>query len=155
MRQGSAKAIEVSGDTNFVAYTRPMLDLPSNTFKKIALFGLTLFFVSIGVGHFTGPDAFLPLMPAYLPYHLELVYLSGVFEIGLGIAVLFPKVRRLAGFGLVALLVAVYPANINMALHPEPFVEQGISLAFIYGRLPFQFLFMAWAVWATRPDPVA
>lgn len=146
--------MESADGASFVSYTRAMLDLPASALKKIALFGLTLQFVGVGVVHFTDPDAFLPLMPAYLPYHLELVYLSGVFEIGLGIAVLIPKVRRIAGFGLVALLIAVYPANINMALHPEPFVEQGISLAFIYGRLPFQFLFMGWAIWATRPDRV-
>ena len=51
-----------------------------------------------------------------------------------------------------ALLVAVFPANIHMALNPDAYVESGTSLAFIYGRLPFQFLFMYWAWWATRPD---
>lgn len=130
-----------------------MLELPRSWPRRIGLFGLTFFFVGVGVLHFTDPDSFVAIMPAYLPWHLELVYLSGVFEIGLGFAVLFPALRRLAGWGLVALLVAVYPANINMALHPEPFVEDGVSLGFIYARLPFQFLFMYWAIWATRPEP--
>jgi len=129
-----------------------MLELPSGLAKRIGLFGLVIFFAGTGVLHIVNPDSFVAIMPAYLPLHLELVYLSGVFEIAFGVGVLIPKLRRVAGYGLVALLVAVYPANINMALNPEPFVADGVSLNFIYARLPFQFLFMYWAIWATRPD---
>lgn len=132
-----------------------MLELPHGLAKRIGLFGLVVFFAGIGVLHFVDSDSFVAIMPAYLPLHLELVYLSGVCEIALGVGVLVPKLRRWAGYGLVALLVAVYPANVNMALHPEPFVADGVSLGFIYARLPFQFLFMYWAIWATRPDSVS
>lgn len=128
-----------------------MLELPSSLAKRIGLFGLLVFFAGTGVLHFVDPDPFVAIMPGYLPLHLELVYLSGVFEIVLGIAVLVPKLRRWAGYGLVALLIAVYPANVNMALNPEPFVADGVSLGAIYARLPFQFLFMYWAIWADSP----
>jgi len=130
-----------------------MFDFPAAIPKRIGLLVLSLFFVAIGVGHFVSPDPFVAIMPDYLPFHLELVYLSGAFEVGLGLAVLFQPVRRWAGFGIVALLIAVYPANINMALHPEPFLAQGMSEFALYARLPFQFVFMAWALWVTRPDP--
>jgi uncharacterized membrane protein len=143
------------GHETILNYSCVMLELPNGLIKRIALFGLVVFFTGVGVLHFIDPDSFVAIMPAYLPWHLELVYLSGVFEIGLGLGVLVPKLRVWAGYGLVVLLVAVYPANINMALNAEPFIADGVSLGFIYARLPFQFLFMAWAIWATRPDSVS
>lgn len=137
-----------------VDYSLAMLELPNSLAKKIALIVLAMFFVAIGVGHFVSPDPFVAIMPDYLPLHLELVYLSGVFEVGLGLAVLFRPVRQWAGYGIVALLIAVYPANINMALNPEPFLEQGMTMFALYARLPLQFVLMAWAIWVTRPDTV-
>jgi uncharacterized membrane protein len=67
-----------------------------------------------------------------------------------GIGVLVPTARARAGWGLVLLLVAVFPANLHMALNPELFSD--LSSAALYARLPFQVLFIAWAYWATRPD---
>jgi len=103
--------------------------------------------------HFVNADFFVAIMPPYLPAHRELVWSSGVFEIVGGVAVLVPAVRSLAGWGLIALLIAVYPANLHMALHPELFPDT--PPAAIYARLPFQFLFMLWAWWATRPEAAA
>jgi uncharacterized membrane protein len=114
----------------------------------MGLLGLSVFFIVAGVNHFVNPDFYVRIMPAYLPAHLELVYLSGLFEVLGGIGVLLPRYRSLAGWGLIALLLAVYPANIHMALHPELFSE--MSPAKIYARLPVQFVFIAWAYWATR-----
>jgi uncharacterized membrane protein len=125
-----------------------MLRLPDSLAKRIALFALSAMFVMVGVSHFTNPDFFVRIMPPYLPAHLELVYLSGVFEVIGGVAVLIPRVRALAGWGIILLLLAVYPANIHMALHPELFPE--VSRAAGLMRLPVQFLFMGWAYWATR-----
>ena len=88
-------------------------------------------------------------MPPSFPMHLEAVYISGLFEILGGIGVLLSKTRKLAGWGLFVLLIAVYPANIYMALTPEAFPE--IPLSALYTRLGLQFLFFYWAYSVTRP----
>ena len=88
-------------------------------------------------------------MPPSFPMHLEAVYISGLFEILGGIGVLLSKTRKLAGWGLFVLLIAVYPANIYMALTPEAFPE--IPLSALYFRLVLQFLFFYWAYSVTRP----
>lgn len=123
---------------------------PPSVAKRLALFGLSLAFIAAGANHFVNPDFYLQMMPAYLPAHRELVAVSGVLEILGGVAVLIPRVRRIAGWGLVALLLAVFPANLHMALNPELFPD--FSRAALYGRLPFQAIFIAWALWATRPE---
>lgn len=117
-------------------------------FKQISLIALSIVFVLAGANHFVNPGFYMQMMPPYLPAHRELVFLSGVLEIAGGIAVLFPKVRSVAGWGLILLLVAIFPANIHMALNPELFPS--ISPVALYARLPFQMLFIAWAYWATR-----
>ena len=129
-----------------------MLQLPRSLPKRIALFLLALFFVFAGVSHFTNPEFFTAIVPPALPAPLALVYVSGAFEILGGLGVLWPATRAAAGIGLVALLLAVYPANVYMAWASERFVAQGTPLWALYARLPFQFLFIAWAWWATRPD---
>ena len=118
--------------------------------KMIALVVLALAFIAAGVNHFVNPTFYVKIMPAYLPAHLELVYVSGVFEILGGVAVLIPRIRGIAGWGLVLLLIAVFPANLHMALNPE--LYPGLSRAALYARLPLQALLIAWAYWATRPD---
>jgi uncharacterized membrane protein len=130
-----------------------MLELPNTWPKKIARIVLAVAYVAVGSNHFVNPDFFVAIMPPYLPAHLELVYLSGVFEVAGGIGVLIPRLRSLAGWGLVALLVAVFPANLHMALNPELFSDA--SPFALYSRLPIQLLLIAWAYWATRPDATA
>ena len=127
-----------------------VLQLPRQLAKRVALLALVPFFVGAGIGHFVNADFFVAIMPPYLPAYLELVYLSGALEILGGIAILVPRVRGLAGWGLILLLLAVYPANIHMTLNPELFPD--ISTTALYVRLPMQFLFLAWTYWATRPD---
>ena len=130
-----------------------MLQLPQRLPKRIALLLLATFFVAAGINHFANPDFYVRIMPPYLPAHLELVYLSGVLEALGGLAVLIPRIRGLAGWGLILLLLAVYPANLHMALHPELFPS--MSTLALYARLPLQFVLIAWAYWATRPDTLA
>ena len=130
-----------------------MLQLPDRRARRLALLGLAAFFVVAGVNHFVNPDFYVGIMPPYLPAQLELVYLSGFFEVLGGVAVLVPGLRALAGWGLILLLVAVYPANLHMALHPELFPDA--PSATLYARLPLQFLFVAWAYWASRPEAPA
>ena len=127
-----------------------MLQLPKRRSRQIALLGLAGFFVAAGANHLVNPEFYIKIMPSYLPAPLEFVYLSGFFEILGGIAVLFSRVRVLAGWSLILLLLAVFPANLHMAIHPELFPE--FSPFQLHVRLPFQFLFIVWAYWATRPE---
>lgn len=125
--------------------------LPPTLGRRIALFAVAGFFCFAGVGHFTNSEFFIAIVPPYLPAARALVYVSGVFEILGGLGVLHPRLRRLAGYGLLALLVAVYPANVHMALHPELFPD--VSPMALYLRLPFQFAFAAIVWWAAISEP--
>ena len=126
-----------------------VLQLPTQWWRKFSLFGLSLFFIYFGIDHFINPEFYLSIMPPAFPLHAEAVYISGFFEIIGGISVLIAPLRKIAGWGLVALLICVYPANIYMAITPEAFPE--ISIGLLYFRLPLQFLFIYWAYSATRP----
>lgn len=126
--------------------------LPRRWPKRIALLLLAVFFVYAGVSHFANPEQFVAIVPPWLPAALALVYVSGVLEILGGLGALWPRTRSLAGFGLVALLVAVFPANVQMAVDAQSWLAQGISPWALYVRLPLQLVLIAWAWWATRPD---
>ena len=110
------------------------------------LFGL--FFIFSGVMHFVRPRFYLAIMPDYLPAHDELVAASGVAEIAGGLGTLIPATRRAASWWSIATLVAVFPANVHMALHPERYRK--LPPAALYARLPVQGLFIAWAHAAGR-----
>ena len=131
-----------------VTHILNILKLPTEWWRVLSLFGLSVFFVYFGIDHFINPDFYLSIMPPAFPLHAEAVYISGFFEILGGICVLIPSLRKLAGWGLIALLVSVYPANIYMAINPEAFPE--ISIGLLYFRLPLQFLFIYWAYSITR-----
>src|SRR4028119_1434158 len=118
------------------------------TLKLLLKYSFGLLFVLGGLYHFINPALYLRMMPSYLPWHLFLVYLSGFFEAALGLLLLVPKYTRLAAWGLVALLVAVFPANVQMALNPQLFPE--ISPVVLWLRLPLQALLIAWAYSLTR-----
>lgn len=125
------------------------LKLPLGIWRKLVLLGLAGFFINVGVDHFINPEFYLAIMPPSFPLHAEAVYISGFFEILGGVCLLVPRLRKIAGWGLVALLICVYPANIYMALTPEAFPE--IPLSLLYFRLALQFLFFYWAYSVTRP----
>ena len=112
---------------------------------------LAAFMVFAGVMHFARPDGFVRIVPAALPFKLALVYVSGAFEIALGLALLAARTRKLAAWGLVLLLVAVIPANINMAVNHIPFGEL-TQPALMWARLPLQAVLIAWAYWFTKPE---
>ena len=113
--------------------------------KEILKYILASGFVFAGINHFLNTDFYLRMMPPVLPAHLFLVQISGVFEIALGTMLLIPKFTRVAAFGLIALLIAVLPANIFMAQHPGLFPE--FSRAALYIRLPLQLVLIIWAAW--------
>jgi len=109
-----------------------------------------VFFMGAGANHFLAQEFYVRMMPSYLPWHLFLVYLSGLAEITLGGLLLVPRLKRLAAWGLIALLIAVFPANIHMAFRPDLFPE--IGAAMLWARLPVQAFLIAWAYMYTRDD---
>jgi len=114
---------------------------------------LAVAMMGVGVMHFVTPDPFVRIVPAYLPAPLALVYASGVFEILGGAGLLVKRARRAASFGLIALYVAVFPANVNMAVNDVSMNGMThVPPALLWGRLPLQALFIAWAWWVGKTD---
>lgn len=113
------------------------------------------FYVFAGVSHFTNPGFFRQIVPPFLPAPGLLVVVSGLAEITLGSLVMVPATRRVAAWGIIALLVAVYPANIYQAMYnpvlvdPPSFMGQPTETALLV-RLPLQFVLMYWAWRYTR-----
>jgi uncharacterized membrane protein len=101
------------------------------------------FFICAGSGHFLKPEFYVQIVPPGFPAPRLLVIVSGICEIAGGIGLLLPSVRKLAGWGLIALLIAVFPANIYMALHSERF---GFAPWLLWARLPLQLVFGVW-IW--------
>ena len=101
-----------------------------------------------GISHFTNADFFIAIVPPWWPWPLFAVYASGGFEVLLAILIVWPKTRSLAGLGLIALTLAVTPANVHMWLHPEQFPE--VSEAALSIRLVVQVLLLALIWWSTR-----
>ncbi|WP_249069959.1 DoxX family protein [Argonema antarcticum] len=122
-----------------------------NRWKGILRVILSIFMVTIGVLHFVRPDPFVKIVPPQLPYPLELVYISGFFEILGGVGLLIPFVSRAAAWGLIALFIAVFPANINQAVNNIAIEGIPHNQLLYWGRLPFQAVLIAWAWWFTRP----
>jgi uncharacterized membrane protein len=110
------------------------------------------FFVLAGAMHFVTPRTYRRIMPPYVPAHTAMVYASGVAEIAGGAALIVPRSRRLGGWWLIATLLAVFPANLHMALHPEQFEKIPGGKAALWARLPFQGVFAAWVLSAMRPS---
>ena len=120
-------------------------------FKIATIYLMAYFYIKIGIDHFIDPSYYIKIMPPYIPLHLELVYISGVFEILLGSMLLFKKTRFYAGWGLILLLIAVYPANIYLAFNEKP--QEALQISqFIASwiRLPLQFVFIAIAYWHSK-----
>ena len=116
--------------------------------KYLSLMVMGVFYISIGVSHFTSPIWYVQIVPPYLPYKLELVYISGLFEILFGGMLFFKKTRFLAGWGLILLLIAVYPANIYLAQTNGAAMNTTPLIA--WGRLPVQFIFVGLAYWHSK-----
>jgi len=111
---------------------------------------LALFMAGAGVMHFLAPRGFIRIVPTFLPAPAALVLVSGVFEILGGVGLLVPPTRRAAAWGLVALYVAVFPANVNMAVNHIGFGRHPGPAWRSWARLPLQALLIAWAYWFTR-----
>jgi len=118
------------------------------TLKNMGLVLIFLWFMIGGIAHFTSTDFFVAIMPPYIGFHREIVYISGVFEILGAIGILIPALRQWAGNGLLLLVVCVSPANIHMWLHPELFPD--VPPAFLSIRLVVQVALLALIWWCTR-----
>ena len=119
-----------------------------NYIKPFSIIFMSCFYISAGLLHFTNTNWFLQIVPSYLPLKLELVYVSGFFEIIFGFLLILPSWRYYAGWGLVLLLIAVYPANIYLAQTNGAAMNTSALVA--WGRLPFQFIFIGIAYWHTQ-----
>ncbi|MFP2963909.1 DoxX family membrane protein [Myxococcus sp. 1LA] len=123
---------------------RPALATPESR----AAVAAGLFFIGAGVMHFVMPARYAAMIPPQLPSPDLWVFLSGVAEVAGGLGLLLPRARRLAAVGLIALLLAILPANIheaqaNTAAHVLPFPDW-----YFWLRIPFQLVYVAWVAWA-------
>ena len=125
---------------------RDMLMLPK--IKILSIYIMGIFYIIVGIKHFQDPGWFVQIIPPILPYKYELVYLSGFFEILLGILLMIPRFQSTAAKGLIILLICVYPANIYLAQTNGGAL--GISPLIAWGRLPFPFVFIGLAYWHTK-----
>jgi uncharacterized membrane protein len=110
----------------------------------ISLYLMGVLYILAGLNHFYNPKFYTRMMPPYLPMHLELVYISGVIEIALGAALFIDGLRVMAAWGIIALLIAVFPANIYMFQERNGKFKK-ISNFALFIRLPIQLLLVAWA----------
>jgi uncharacterized membrane protein len=113
---------------------------------------LAVSMIVAGILHFAQSEPFIRIVPDFLPAPAALVYVSGVIEILLGVGLLVPPTRRISAWGLIALFIAVYPANLNMAINRIEIPGFPNTWWFHAIRLPLQFVLIAWAYWYTRPD---
>lgn len=121
-----------------------------NRLKKISRFICGIVFMAAGANHFLNTPFYVSIMPPYLPWHESLVYLSGLGEIGLGGLLLIERWSPMAAWGLIALLIAVFPANVHMAMHPEQY--RWAAPLVLWLRLPLQGLLILWAFWYAGID---
>ena len=121
--------------------------------QKVFLAIAAIFYTFAGILHFLRAAMYMRIMPPYVPWHLAMVYISGAAEILGGLGLLIPPLRRTAALGLVALLIAVFPANIYMATNPMEAGAGALSPIALWGRLLLQPLLIWWVLWSTRRTP--
>jgi uncharacterized membrane protein len=109
-----------------------------------------ILYILAGLNHFIAPEFYLKIMPPYMGWHKELVLVSGLIEIGLGALLFLPQYRKIAAWGIIVLLIAVFPANIYLAQTDG--AALGVSALAAWVRLPIQLLLILWAWWYTRGD---
>ena len=115
--------------------------------QTIILYIMAAFFVYAGISHFTKKNFFMKAMPPYIPNHEAVVVLSGIAEIIFGIGLLFQPSRSYAAWGIILLLIAVFPANIYMATSGK---FKNIPQWLLWLRLPLQIVLIAWAYLYTK-----
>lgn len=120
--------------------------------KNLARIVLGILFIAASFPHFFAPTTELQIIPPFLPLRRTALYISGTFELLGGIGVLIPRFQRAAGWGLAALLVAIFPANIYHAIRDIQTGRFAKTNAYHLLRAPFQALFIWWALWSTSRE---
>tara|TARA_Y100000385_G_C12660239_1_gene453442 strand:+ start:69 stop:512 length:444 start_codon:yes stop_codon:yes gene_type:complete len=118
-----------------------------NYIKLITVYSLAILYVSVGITHFSNPNFFIPLVPPSLIFIEELVFISGIVEVVMGILLFFKKSRKLGALITIALLLAVFPANVYLYLSDTPRAVMEISKNQALFRLPFQIPLIIIAYW--------
>ena len=120
--------------------------------KLTTIYILSLFYIVVGIKHFTDTDFFIMLIPDFFPLHYEIVLISGFFEIILGLLILINKTRRIASWGLIILLICVFPSNIYLYLsdHVREILEISKKQALL--RMPFQIPLIIIAYWHSKEN---
>ena len=119
-------------------------------FKLLTIYFMSMAYIYVGLRHFIDPDFFLSIMPNYLTFHLELVYLSGIAEVSLGLMLLSKKTRIAGAIGLIILLILVFPANIHLVQSELSQSLLGVTKSQSIYRLPFQGLLISIAYWHSK-----
>ena len=119
--------------------------------RKALLLLTTAFFAFAGFLHFVRPAPFVQIVPPFIPHPLAMVDLSGAAEIAGGLGLLLRPLRRLAAWGLVALLIAVFPANVYMAVDQVQVTVTPLPVWLLWARLPLQFVLIWWVLWCSAP----
>lgn len=121
-----------------------------STLKNISLIIMAALYVIAGINHLIHPIFYKNIMPSYIPWHIQLVYISGFIEIFLGILLIPKKTRRLAAWGIILLLISIFPANINMMINYWKTNHTDLWITIL--RLPLQFVLIFWAYTFTKKN---
>ncbi len=117
--------------------------------KEISLYIMAVLYILAGINHFVNPKFYLRIIPPYIPWHKAVNYISGATEIALGLLLLYPPYSNSGAWGIIVLLIAVFPANIYHLTSVKP--GRGIPLWILTLRIPFQGVLILWAWWYTFP----
>jgi uncharacterized membrane protein len=122
----------------------------TDSFRRGACWLAAMLYIGAGVLHFVKPEVYLRIVPPYIPWHVWVVRVSGGLEIAGGLGLLISATRRAAAWGLIALLIAVFPANVYMATNPVETGAVAINPLLRWGRFPLQALLILWLYWYTK-----
>ena len=120
--------------------------------KELTILLISILYITVGLNHFIKPNFFLEIVPPIIPFKLEVFFISGFFEIILGVLVLFKKTRKLASLLIIVLLVVVFPANIYLYISETPRLSLNITKSQALFRMPFQLSLIIISYWHSRDD---
>jgi len=123
---------------------KPDLKIPASTGARL---GITLLFLFTASGHFVQTAAMAEMLPPFVPYRVDIIYVTGVIELLGAIGLCIPRLRQLVGICLILMLIGVLPSNIYSAINRVPFGGHGAGPLYLLVRVPFQFFLIGWIYW--------